>query len=209
MKLVYAIINFLILAVALYFIGRKMVVRKFRERKERIAQELERAQQAHEDAERAAAEIAAAQADAAAQSEALLDGARRQAQSGSEAAAAHRQAEADMVLYNAGQSEQYLREEMYDGVRAGAIRKAAELTRGVVAQPEFAHARRTLTEQFLQQVSDLLTATPSDELKIHSAQALGITVTTAEALSDAEQQALRAILYDCLLYTSPSPRDRG
>lgn len=199
MKLVYAIINFLILAVALYFIGRKMVVRKFRERKERIAQELERAQQAHEDAERAAAEIAAAQADAAAQSEALLDGARRQAQSGSEAAAAHRQAEADMVLYNAGQSEQYLREEMYDGVRAGAIRKAAELTRGVVAQPEFAHARRTLTEQFLQQVSDLLTATPSDELKIQSAQALGITVTTAEALSDAEQQALRAILHEKLL----------
>ena len=199
MKLVYAIINFLILAVALYFIGRKMVVRKFRERKERIAQELERAQQAHEDAERAAAEIAAAQADAAAQSEALLDGARRQAQSGSEAAAAHRQAEADMVLYNTGQSEQYLREEMYDGVRAGAIRKAAELTRGVVAQPEFAHARRTLTEQFLQQVSDLLTATPSDELKIQSAQALGITVTTAEALSDAEQQALRAILHEKLL----------
>ena len=199
MKLVYAIINFLILAVALYFIGRKMVVRKFRERKERIAQELERAQQAHEDAERAAAEIAAAQADAAAQSEALLDGARRQAQSGSEAAAAHRQAEADMVLYNAGQSEQYLREEMYDGVRAGAIRKAAELTRGVVAQPEFAHARLTLTEQFLQQVGDLLTATPSDELKIQSAQALGITVTTAEALSDAEQQALRAILYEKLL----------
>ena len=106
MKLVYAIINFLILAVALYFIGRKMVVRKFRERKERIAQELERAQQAHEDAERAAAEIAAAQADAAAQSEALLDGARRQAQSGSEAAAAQRQAEADMVLYNDGQSAQ-------------------------------------------------------------------------------------------------------
>lgn len=199
MKLVYAIINFLILAVALYFIGRKMVVRKFRERKERIAQELERAQQAHEDAERAAAEIAAAQADAAAQSEALLDGARRQAQSGSEAAAAHRQAEADMVLYNAGQSEQYLREEMYDGVRAGAIRKAAELTRGVVAQPEFAHARQTLTEQFLQQVSDLLTATPSDELKIQSAQALGITVTTAEALSDAEQKALRAILHEKLL----------
>ena len=30
MKLVYAIINFLILAVALYFIGRKMVVRNFR-----------------------------------------------------------------------------------------------------------------------------------------------------------------------------------
>ena len=198
MKLVYAIINFLILAVALYFIGRKMVVRKFRERKERIAQELERAQQAHQDAERAAAEIAA-QADAAAQSEALLDGARRQAQSGSEAAAAHRQAEADMVLYNAGQSEQYLREEMYDGVRAGAIRKAAELTRGVVAQPEFAHARQTLTEQFLQQVGDLLTATPSDELKIQSAQALGITVTTAEALSDAEQQALRAILHEKLL----------
>ena len=199
MKLVYGIINFLILAVALYFIGRKLVVRKFRERKERIAQELERAQQAHEDAERAAAEIAAAQADAAAQSEALLDGARRQAQSGSEAAAAHRQAEADMVLYNAGQSEQYLREEMYDGVRAGAIRKAAELTRGVVAQPEFAHARQTLTEQFLQQVGDLLTATPSDELKIQSAQALGITVTTAEALSDAEQQALRAILHEKLL----------
>ena len=199
MKLVYAIINFLILAVALYFIGRKMVVRKFRERKERIAQELERAQQAHEDAERAAAEIAAAQADAAAQSEALLDGARRQAQSGSEAAATHRQAEADMVLYDAGQSEQYLREEMYDGVRAGAIRKAAELTRGVVAQPEFAHARQTLTEQFLQQVGDLLTATPSDELKIQSAQALGITVTTAEALSDAEQQALRAILHEKLL----------
>lgn len=194
MQVVYAIINFLILAVALYFIGRKMVTKKFRDRAEHIAQELERAQQAQEDAARTAATIADANAEAAAQSKSMLDDACAQARSGSETAAAHRAAETAAVLNTAAQSEQYLREEMYGRVRTDTIRAAAELTRAAVTQDAFTAARSALIEQFLRQVDAVLAATPSDTLKLRSGQPLAITITTAAPLSGAEQQALLDIL---------------
>ena len=199
MQMVYAIINFLILATALYFIGRKMVSRKFRDRKARIEQDLARAQQAHEDAVNTTAAIAAANAQAAAKSDALRADAQQQAQRGSAAAAAHRQAEADMVLRAAEQSEQRLREEMYGRVRADAIREAAEATRSVVAQPEFAPAQEARNAQFLQQVGAFIAATPSDALKLQSGQALAVTITTAAPLSEPERQALLELLRQKLL----------
>lgn len=199
MQVVYAIINFLILAVALYFIGRKMVAKKFRDRAERIAQELEQAQQAHEDAVCTAASIAEARANAAAQSETMLANARAQAQSGSETAAAHREAETAAVLNVAAQSEAYLREEMYGHVRTDVICEAADLTRAVVTQDAFTAARRALTEQFLREVGTCLAATPSDVLKLRSGQPLPITITTAEPFSGAQQQTLLDILRQKLL----------
>ena len=46
----YGLLNFAILAAALYIVGRKIVVKMFRTRRDRIADELERARQARENA---------------------------------------------------------------------------------------------------------------------------------------------------------------
>ena len=48
--ILFAIANFLILLGALFFITRKMIIRMFRERKEKIAGELDKAKKAEEDA---------------------------------------------------------------------------------------------------------------------------------------------------------------
>ena len=47
----YGLLNFAILAAALYFIGWKLVVKMFKSRRDRIADELEQAKQAKEKAE--------------------------------------------------------------------------------------------------------------------------------------------------------------
>lgn len=44
----YGLLNFAILAAALYFIGWKLVVKMFKSRRDRIADELEQAKQAKE-----------------------------------------------------------------------------------------------------------------------------------------------------------------
>ena len=49
--LIFAVLNFLILFGALFLITRKMIARTFRQRKEKIAAELENARQAEKDAQ--------------------------------------------------------------------------------------------------------------------------------------------------------------
>ncbi len=44
MRLLYALINFLILAFGLWLVGRKTVLRRFAERRERIGRELDEAE---------------------------------------------------------------------------------------------------------------------------------------------------------------------
>ena len=50
-NLVYGLLNFAILAVALYFVGKKLVFKKFADRRDRVAEELEQSRKAVENAE--------------------------------------------------------------------------------------------------------------------------------------------------------------
>ena len=68
----YGLLNFAILAAALYFIGWKLVVKMFKSRRDRIADELEQAKQAKEKAENIRAGLDKARAGGDAQGEAII-----------------------------------------------------------------------------------------------------------------------------------------
>lgn len=83
----YGLLNFAILAAALYFIGWKLVVKMFKSRRDRIADELEQAKQAKEKAENIRAGLDKARAEGDAQGEAIMQRRRKQ-----QSAAARRRA---------------------------------------------------------------------------------------------------------------------
>ena len=91
----YGLLNFAILAVALYFIGKKLVVKMFVSRRDRIAQELERAEQAQKKADMLESELAQKQAQEQEQCREILDGAK---------------AEADRINENTKELEQHYNE---------------------------------------------------------------------------------------------------
>ena len=82
----YGLLNFAILAAALYFIGWKLVVKMFKSRRDRIADELEQAKQAKEKAENIRVGLDKARAEGDAQGEAIIAKAKETAERSSEEA---------------------------------------------------------------------------------------------------------------------------
>ena len=68
----FAVINFVILFGALFLIARKMIVRMFKERKEKITQDLEQSHQADLESQRLSTDVAQARDQARQQEDALL-----------------------------------------------------------------------------------------------------------------------------------------
>ena len=68
----YALINFAILAVGLYLVGKKLVLNKYKSRRDGIARELEQAEEAGAEAARLDGDLAQAEAAAEAERAALL-----------------------------------------------------------------------------------------------------------------------------------------
>ena len=77
-EFLFALINFIILFGGLFFILRKMVAKMLNERKDKIAQDLDRAQHAPEAAEQAGAAMTTAKREEADREELLLTDTKRQ-----------------------------------------------------------------------------------------------------------------------------------
>ena len=76
--ILFAVANFLILFGALFFITRKMIIRMFRERKEKIAGELDKAKKAEEDAAALESQVDRDKEQARQQEKQLLEDTQRQ-----------------------------------------------------------------------------------------------------------------------------------
>ena len=124
--LIFAVLNFLILFGALFLIMRKMIARTFRQRKEKIAAELENARQAEKDAQDLADRAQQETEQARQREKELLARTHQQGEENHIAAAAQGQEEANAVRQSAVQREQQLRAIMHEVVSAQVIRQAAE-----------------------------------------------------------------------------------
>ena len=111
--ILFAVANFLILFGALLLITRKMIARTFRQRKEKIAAELERARQAEQDAQGLADQAQQEKEQAQRQEKELLLKTRKQVEENRVAAAAQGQEEANAVRQGAVQRERQLRAIMH------------------------------------------------------------------------------------------------
>ena len=195
----FAVINFVILFGALFLITRKMIVRMFKERKEKIAQDLEQSHQADLESQRLSTDVAQARDQARQQEDALLAETRAQVERSSREAEKLRTEEADALRRNAIQTEKQLRRQMHGQVSAQVIRQVASQAGETLKTSTFAPERQALVERYIEQVKEVLAAMPSDILNMNELKKLNISIASPEPLTDEEMKKVTQILCETFL----------
>lgn len=176
----YGLLNFAILAAALYFVGKKIVVKMFRTRRDRIAGELEKAEQAKENAaalknglgkSEAEAERLCAQITQDAQSRARENSLR--GEDGDKAAVQEIEQEAERetwhVMYDARRE---LTDKAADSVTAAAGR--------LLMREDRTEKKERLNEQFIEYLEQTLAPSSCDLARAERSCAVHITVTAGK-----------------------------
>ena len=194
--ILFAIANFLILFGALFFITRKMIVRMFKERKEKIAGELDKAKKAEENAAALADQVDRDKEQARQQEKQLLEDTQRQVEENSICVAGSCQEAANVLRQSAVERERQLRAIMHEEVGAQVIRQVAEETGKTLRKEEYAPRRAALADAFIEKAGKMVTARPSDILTLAEGKKLAVTVTGAEPLTEEQTEKLRRTLTD-------------
>ncbi len=187
----FAVINFVILFGALFFITRKMIVRMFKERRDKIAAALDEAKAAEESAAALEDRIGKDKAQAQQQEDELLAGTRRQVEENSVSAAESSQEAANVLRQSAAVREQQLRSIMQEEVSAQVLRQVAEATGKALQKDEYALRRKALVDDFIQNIDHSVFAQPSDLLALSEGKKLAVTVAAAQPLPEEELASLR------------------
>ena len=194
--ILFAIANFLILFGALFFITRKMISRMFRERKEKIAGELDKAKKAEESAAALENQVNRDNELARQQEKQLLEDTQRQVEKNRVCAAGDRQAAANVLRQSAAERERQLRAIMHEEVSTQVVRQVAEETGKTLRKDEYAARRTALADTFIEKTGKMVTARPSDILTLAAGKKLAVTATGAEPLTEAQTEKLRRTLTD-------------
>lgn len=194
--ILFAIANFLILFGALFFITRKMISRMFRERKEKIAGELDKAKKAEENAAALENQVNRDNELARQQEKQLLEDTQRQVEKNRVCAAGDSQAAANVLRQSAAERERQLRAIMHEEVSTQVVRQVAEETGKTLRKDEYAARRTALADAFIEKTGKMVTARPSDILTLAAGKKLAVTATGAEPLTEAQTEKLRRTLTD-------------
>ena len=187
----FAVINFVILFGALFFITRKMIARMFKERRDKIAAALDEAKAAEENAAALEDRIGKDKAQAQQKEDELLAGTRRQVEENSVSAAESSQEAANVLRQSAAVREQQLRAIMQEEVSAQVLRQVAEATGKALQKDEYALRRKALVDDFIQNIDHSVSAQPSDLLALSEGKKLAVTVAAAQPLPEEELASLR------------------
>ena len=191
---IFAVINFLILFGALFLITRKMIVRMFKERKEKIAGEIEKARQAEQEAADLESRAQQEKEQSRQQERELLEKTRRQVEENSVTAASESQEAANVLRQSAEQREQQMRAIMHKEVSTQVLCQVAEETGKALRREEYAARRREMSDRFVRQVEETVSLQPSDVLNILSGNKLEVTVTGAQPLTENQLAELQRAL---------------
>jgi len=202
------ILNFVILMGALWYFARKPVAKKFKDRRLKIADELENSNKAKAEAASLGTDIENAKADAEKQKSGMLEDARIQAEQNSKIAASLSQEEAAGIVDDARMSEQQMHKEMLDRVGVSTVKEAAKITCQVLKQDAFASSRQSLTDRYIEQIRQLVAAMPSDILNMNELKKLNISISSSEPLSDEEMKRLQQIICETFISCSNEVDDK-
>ena len=190
----YGLLNFAILAAALYFIGWKLVVKMFKSRRDRIADELEQAKQAKEKAENIRAGLEKARADGDAQGEAIIAKAKETAErSSEEARRADEKSAADIAAGARSDAEQIdyeLRRKLTNAAAGEVTEAAAQL----MSAPEYGERRAALTDKFVAELKDAIQVTPADKVRLYETGEVSAVLWSEQPLEQETVDEIRDII---------------
>jgi len=184
------------------------VAKKFKDRRLKIADELENSNKAKAEAASLGTDIENAKADAEKQKSGMLEDARIQAEQNSKIAASLSQEEAAGIVDDARMSEQQMHKEMLDRVGVSTVKEAAKITCQVLKQDAFASSRQSLTDRYIEQIRQLVAAMPSDILNMNELKKLNISISSSEPLSDEEMKRLQQIICETFISCSNEVDDK-
>lgn len=187
MQFVYALINFVILAAIVFFAGRKLVVRIFGDRRERINKELD------------AAEAALAAGDAYVGSTRLAD--EKEKLEAEAAAVIEKNSAALLEETKAGISKRLaadmeesvsLRKDMLDKARSLALEALQCRAITAMAENDVAQEFRKHEDAIADEIISLIKLTPGDRAYLMHHDVLYVTLTSAFPLEDATVKKIEA-----------------
>ena len=191
-NIIYALINFVILAAGLYLFGKKIVIKMYRDHRDRIAAGLDQAKNADGEAEKIFSDIASAEEKSAGERESMIGEAHAAADERSRAAAAaEAQAEADMKASVLGDEERLraqMRRELARSAAGSITREAAELIRSDSG------ADGRLSKKFISDFKASLAMTPCDSSLLSAGERLPVKISSVGVLGDEERRGLLAII---------------
>lgn len=166
----------------------------FKERKEKIAGEIEKARQAEQEAADLESRAQQEKEQSRQQERELLKKTRRQVEENSVTAASESQEAANVLRQSAVQREQQMRAIMHKEVSAQVLCQVAQETGKALRREEYAARRREMSDRFVRQVEKTVSLQPSDVLNILSGNKLEVTVTGAQPLTENQLAELQRAL---------------
>ena len=190
----YGLINFTILAVALYIIGKKFIFKKFSNRSQKIADDLQQAKDAAENAKLLQDSLPELERKAAEEQSRILENAHLKAKENSENALKecnqYLQVRADEMLIESRRICHMARKE----VNKQAATEIAKTTAELLRKPEYAQARCNLSNQFILKLKDVLRLTDVDLARFSDKKTLDGKVTSAEEISEEHREMMVQML---------------
>jgi F-type H+-transporting ATPase subunit b len=191
-SLLSQIVNIIILFIALYFLLWKRVVKLFAERRQKIAQSMEDAEQARRERERAAQEYERRIEEATQEREKIIAQAREEGEKAKEAIVAEGRAEAERIIAAARTVAEKDRRQMLVELRSQVATLAIAVSNRIIGEALDEQRQRRLIDEFFSGIrAGRVVVLDEEELEwVKRAGAMTAHVTTALPLSVSEQETV-------------------
>ena len=204
-NIVYGLINFAILAVGLYLIGRKIVANAIRAHREKVSGDLEKSAASRENAKKLLDGIEGENAKGESEREEILRQARASVEDIHRAAREQEKKEIDKIALDAHKDLRRLAHHQRILVNQKAAGEITAAAAEQIARPENAAARERMTTQFISRLDERLQITPGDLSAIRSRGSLRLRIGSSEALKEEELSRIRAAVDKVLADTGEQP----
>ena len=195
---IYGLINFAILAIGLFLVGRKLVPKIFGGRRDKIVQDLKAADEAVENAKALRSELAGINEKGKLECDGILKEARETAAAEEERARMADQKAAEEIYADTEKEilrrTRSVRKELTRDALENVAAKAAEL----LAEPEHADARNRMTEQLITRAEEQLHITNGDLLSFREKGVIEAEMRGVEEAPETHKKRLTAAIIRAL-----------
>ena len=199
-NLFYGLVNFLILAVALYLIGKKFVFKMFTDRRNRIAETVEQSRQAVETAEELREELESVKEQTSEEVQTILMQAEEQVKANSRIAEEKEQAQVSELAKEVTNESRRLRHTLRKELNKQAAEDITKTAAEILAREEYFLARQGLVEQFIKKLESDLRLTEADLAAFDESRMLTALLVTADEMPEACNQRVEQLLLKNLTY---------
>ena len=191
----YGLLNFAILAGGLYFAGRKSAAKMYKDYRDKVSGDLERAKEAAANAEKLQDNLEALDAAGRSDCDRIIADAKQQAQELSSAAKSENERQRQSAQADSASSYEQMCFDMQKRFNAEAAQEltdaAADILRGNSTE-----SRKALIARFIEELPAKLEIQPSDRVKIASGEKLSVTISGGEELSAADAEKIGKVIED-------------